>query len=60
MYKRQGKGKGSVEGWVAIIKPGKMLYEIEGIPEALAREAFRVAGHKLPIATQFMMRSEQL
>ena len=57
---RQGKGKGSVEQWVAVIKPGKMLYEIEGIPEELAREAFRVAGHKLPIGTQFMKRSEQL
>jgi len=57
---RMGKGKGSVEAWVAIVKPGKMLYEIEGIPEELAREAFRVAGHKLPVATQFMKRSEQL
>ncbi|MEM6955315.1 MAG: 50S ribosomal protein L16 [Myxococcota bacterium] len=57
---RMGKGKGSVEAWVSIVKPGKMLYEIEGIPEELAREAFRVAGHKLPISTQFMMRSEQL
>lgn len=57
---RQGKGKGSVEQWVAVIKPGKVLYEIEGIPEELAREAFRVAGHKLPVSTQFMKRSEQL
>ena len=57
---RQGKGKGSVEGWVAVIKPGKVLYELEGVPEDLAREAFRVAGHKLPIATTFMKRSEQL
>ena len=57
---RQGKGKGSVEGWVAVVKPGKVLYEIEGIPEELAREAFRIAGHKLPIGTQFMKRSEQL
>ena len=57
---RMGKGKGSVEGWVANIKPGKVLYEIEGIPEELAREAFRVAGHKLPVAVQFMKRSEQL
>ena len=57
---RQGKGKGSVEAWVAVVKPGKVLYEIEGIPEELAREAFRIAGHKLPIGTQFMKRSEQL
>ena len=57
---RMGKGKGSVEAWVANIKPGKVLYEIEGIPEDLAREAFRVAGHKLPISVQFMKRSEQL
>lgn len=57
---RQGKGKGPVEQWVAIIKPGKMLYEIEGIPEELAREAFRVAGHKLSVPTSFINRSEQL
>ena len=57
---RMGKGKGSVEAWVAVIKPGRMLYEIEGIPEALAREAFRVASHKLPISTQFLSRAEQL
>ena len=57
---RQGKGKGSVEAWVAVVKPGKVLYEIEGIPEELAREAFRIAGHKLPIDTQLMKRSEQL
>lgn len=57
---RMGKGKGPVESWVAVVKPGKMLYEIEGIPEELAREAFRVAGHKLPLSTQFMKRSDQL
>lgn len=57
---RQGKGKGSVEGWVAVIKPGRMLYEILGVPEDLAREAFRVAGHKLPISTQFRRREDQL
>jgi len=57
---RMGKGKGSVEAWVAVVKPGKVLYEIEGIPESLAREAFRVAGHKLPVPVQFMKRSEQL
>lgn len=57
---RMGKGKGSVEAWVAVVKPGKVLYEIAGVPEELAREAFRIAGHKLPIGTQFMTRSEQL
>lgn len=57
---RMGKGKGSVEGWVAIIKPGRMLYEIEGIPEELAREAFALAAHKLPIKTTFRSREKQL
>ncbi len=57
---RMGKGKGSVEAWVSVVKPGKVLYEIEGIPEEIAREAFRIAGHKLPIGTQFVKRSEQL
>ena len=57
---RMGKGKGSVETWVAVIKPGRMLYEIEGVPEELAREAFRVAGHKLPVRTEFISRSAQL
>ncbi len=55
---RMGKGKGSVETWVATIKPGKMLYEIEGVPEDLAREAFRLAAHKLPVETQFRTRHE--
>ena len=53
---RQGKGKGNVEYWVAQIKPGKMLYEIEGVPEELAREAFRLAGSKLPVKTAFINR----
>ena len=57
---RMGKGKGSVEMWVAVVKPGKMLYEIEGVPEDLAREAFRIAGHKLPVKTVFFKRSDQL
>lgn len=57
---RMGKGKGSVDHWVALVRPGKVLYEIEGVPEELAREAFRIAGHKLPIATRFMTREEQL
>ncbi len=53
---RQGKGKGNVEYWVALIKPGKMLYEIEGVPEDTAREAFKLAGSKLPIRTTFISR----
>lgn len=57
---RMGKGKGAVEGWVCLIRPGRVLYEIEGVPEDVAREAFRIAGHKLPIATRFMSREEQL
>jgi large subunit ribosomal protein L16 len=57
---RMGKGKGPVEGWVAVVKPGRVLYEIEGVPETLAREAFRLAGHKLSLRTQFLLRSEQL
>ncbi len=57
---RMGKGKGGVEGWVAVIQPGRMLYEIEGVPEDLAREAFRIAAHKLPVSTQFLSREEQL
>ncbi|MCB9593882.1 MAG: 50S ribosomal protein L16 [Sandaracinaceae bacterium] len=57
---RMGKGKGAVDHWVALVRPGKVLYEIEGIPEELAREAFRVAGHKLSVATRFLTREEQL
>jgi len=57
---RMGNGKGAVDHWVALVRPGKVLYEIEGVPEELAREAFRIAGHKLPIATRFMTREEQL
>ncbi|MDY6862123.1 MAG: 50S ribosomal protein L16 [Thermodesulfobacteriota bacterium] len=53
---RMGKGKGSPEEWVAVIKPGKVLYEMEGVNEDTAREAFRLAGHKLPIATKFISR----
>ncbi len=53
---RQGKGKGNVEYWVAKIQPGKMLYEMEGVSEELAREAFKLAAAKLPIATAFVSR----
>jgi large subunit ribosomal protein L16 len=54
---RMGKGKGNVEYWVALIQPGKMLYEIEGVPESLAREAFQLAAAKLPVQTSFAKRT---
>ncbi len=55
---RMGKGKGNPEEWVAVIKPGRVLYEMEGVPETVAREAFRLAAHKLPIPTRFRIREE--
>jgi len=54
---RQGKGKGNVEYWVAQIQPGRMLYEIQGVDEELAREAFRLAAAKLPVQTTFTSRT---
>lgn len=56
---RMGSGKGSPEFWVAVVKPGRVLFEIAGVPEATAREAMRLASHKLPIQTKFIMRSEE-
>lgn len=53
---RMGKGKGSPEYWVAVIKPGRILFELDGVPEPLAREAIRLAQHKLPFKTQFVKR----
>lgn len=53
---RMGKGKGSTEGWVAVVKPGRILYEMEGVGESVAEEAFRLAGHKLPFSTRFVSR----
>lgn len=53
---RMGKGKGAPEYWVAVVKPGRVLYEIEGVEEEIAREAFRRAGHKLPVGTKFVKR----
>ena len=53
---RQGKGKGNVEYWVAQVKPGRVLYEMEGVPEEIARDAFRLAGAKLPFPTGFVKR----
>ncbi len=57
---RMGKGKGSPEEWVAIVKPGRIMYEMEGVDEATAREAMRLAAHKLPVATRFVVRDAQL
>ena len=56
---RQGKGKGNVEYWVAQIQPGRMLYEMEGVTEEIAREAFRLAAAKLPVRTTFVTRTVQ-
>ena len=53
---RMGKGKGAPEEWVAVVKPGRVMFELEGVSEELAREAVRLAGHKLPIATKFVKR----
>ncbi|MDD9966094.1 MAG: 50S ribosomal protein L16 [Myxococcales bacterium] len=57
---RMGKGKGSPEEWVAVVRPGRVLYELEGVPRPLAEAAFRLAGAKLPLPVRFMDRSEQL
>jgi len=55
---RMGSGKGAPEGWVAVVKPGRMLFEMSGVPEPLAREAMRLAAHKLPIATKFIIKGQ--
>ncbi len=55
---RMGSGKGSPEGWVAVVKPGRVMFELAGVPEDLAREAMRLAGHKLPVKTKFVMRED--
>ena len=57
---RMGKGKGAPEGWVAVIKPGRILYEMSGVTKELAIEALRLAMHKLPIKTKFIERSDLL
>ena len=54
---RQGKGKGNVEYWIAQVQPGRMLYEMEGVTEEIAREAFRLAAAKLPVSTTFVSRT---
>ncbi len=53
---RMGKGKGGVEGWVAVVKPGRMMFELGGVPEPIAREAMKLAASKLPIRTRFVQR----
>ena len=55
---RMGKGKGNPEEWVAVVRPGRMLYEMEGVAPDVAREAFRLAAHKLPVQTRFVAREE--
>lgn len=55
---RMGKGKGAPEGWMAIVKPGKILYEMEGVPLELAKEALRLAAHKLSVKTRFIARGD--
>lgn len=55
---RMGSGKGAPEGWVAVVKPGKILFEIAGVSEEVAREALRLAAHKLPVRTKFVKREE--
>jgi large subunit ribosomal protein L16 len=55
---RMGKGKGAPDSWVCVIKPGRILYEMEGVTEEVAREAFRLAAHKLPIPTKFTSRKD--
>jgi large subunit ribosomal protein L16 len=56
---RMGKGKGDPEFWVDVIRPGKVLYELEGVPESMAREAMRLVAHKLPIKTRFISRESR-
>jgi len=55
---RMGKGKGPPEGWVAVIRPGRILYEMEGVPREMAKEALRLASHKLSVKTRFIERSD--
>ena len=55
---RMGKGKGAPEAWVAVVKPGRVLFEMEGVEESVAREAMRLASHKLPVRTRFVTRQD--
>ena len=56
---RMGSGKGSLEYWVAVVKPGRVMFEIGGVSEEIAREAFRLASHKLPVKTKFVRKGDQ-
>lgn len=56
---RMGSGKGAPEGWVAVVKPGRVMFEIAGVPEEVAREAFRLASHKLAVKTRFVKKGEE-
>jgi len=56
---RMGSGKGNPEQWVAVVKPGRVLFELSGVPEPVAREAMRLAIHKLPIKARFIMREDE-
>ncbi len=56
---RMGKGKGDPEFWVDVVRPGRIIYELEGVPESVAKEAMRLAGHKLPIKTRFISRESR-
>jgi large subunit ribosomal protein L16 len=58
LEQRMGKGKASVEGWVAVIKPGRIMFEMNGVPVDVAKEAMRLAAHKLPIRTKFVTKEE--
>ncbi len=55
---RMGKGKGSVEGWVAVVKPGRVMFELEGVEESIARRAMELASAKLPVKTRFVVRED--
>ena len=55
---RMGSGKGAVEYWAAVVKPGRVMFEMSGVPEDIAKEAMRLAGHKLPIKTKFVKKSD--
>ncbi len=57
---RMGKGKGAVDFWVAVVKPGRVMFEIEGVPMDVAREAMRLASHKLPLKTRFVARDKEV
>src|SRR6186713_2970273 len=57
---RMGSGKGNPEGWTAVVKPGRVMFELAGVPEDLAREAMRLAGRKLPVKTKFVKREAEL